>query len=59
LGVSKEVPVGIPAVRLEFALDTDATDEQLDQLIKMTERYCVIFQTLSRPPKWESLVRRR
>jgi uncharacterized OsmC-like protein len=46
LGVSKEVPVGFSAVRLRFELDTDATDEQLAKLVQLTERYCVIAQTL-------------
>jgi uncharacterized OsmC-like protein len=46
LGVSKEVPVGFSAVRLRFELDTDATDEQLAKLIQVTERYCVVAQTL-------------
>jgi uncharacterized OsmC-like protein len=46
LGVSKEVPVGFTAIRLRFDLDTDATDEQLASLLKLTERYCVVAQTL-------------
>jgi uncharacterized OsmC-like protein len=46
LGVSKEAPVGFSAVRLRFELDTDATDEQLAKLIQLTERYCVIAQTI-------------
>ncbi len=46
LGVSKEVPVGFSAVRLRFELDTDATDEQLAKLVQLTERYCVIAQTI-------------
>jgi len=50
LGVSKEVPVGFKAVRLHFNLDTDATDEQLANLLRLTERYCVVFQTLKIPP---------
>ena len=50
LGVSKEVPVGFQAVRLHFDLDTDATPEQLTTLLKLTERYCVIYQTLQKPP---------
>ncbi len=47
LGVSKEVPVGFTAVRLHFALDTDAGAEQLATLLKLTERYCVVYQTLA------------
>jgi uncharacterized OsmC-like protein len=51
LGVSKEVPVGFQNIRLRFDLDTDASDEQLDSLIKLTERYCVVYQTLIHSPK--------
>jgi uncharacterized OsmC-like protein len=51
LGVSKEVPVGFTAVRLHFALDTDAGAEQLATLLKLTERYCVVYQTLQKPPR--------
>jgi uncharacterized OsmC-like protein len=51
LGVSKEVPVGFQNIRLHFDLDTDASDEQLDSLIKLTERYCVVYQTLIHSPK--------
>ena len=50
LGVSKEAPVGFVAIRLRFELDTDASDEQVATLLKLTERYCVVFQTLARPP---------
>jgi uncharacterized OsmC-like protein len=50
LGVSKEVPVGFQKIRLEFGLDTDANDEQIATLIRLTERYCVVYQTLNRPP---------
>ena len=49
LGVSKEAPIGISAIRLHFALDTDATPEQLATLLKLTERYCVVLQTLKTP----------
>jgi uncharacterized OsmC-like protein len=48
LGVSKEAPVGFKAIRLEFILDTDATDDQMASIKKLTERYCVVYQTLSR-----------
>jgi len=51
LGVAKDAPVGFREIRLTFDLDTDATQEQIDSLIKLTERYCVIFQTLARPPQ--------
>jgi len=49
LGVSKEVPVGFQKIRLAFDLDTDASEEQISTLIRLTERYCVVYQTLSRP----------
>lgn len=51
LGVSKEAPVGFRAIRLRFELDTDADTEKLDTLLRLTERYCVVFQTLSRSPE--------
>jgi len=51
LGVSKEVPVGFQHVRLYFDLDTDATEEQMATLLRLTERYCVVYQTLSHPPR--------
>jgi uncharacterized OsmC-like protein len=50
LAVDREAPVGFRAVRLEFALDTDAGEEELATLLKLTERYCVVLQTLSTPP---------
>jgi uncharacterized OsmC-like protein len=50
LGVSKEVPVGLQAIRLTFDLDSDATSEQIETLIKLTKRYCVVYQTLAKPP---------
>ena len=51
LAVSKEVPVGFQQIRLEFDLDTDATQEQIATLLKLTERYCVVYQTLAHSPK--------
>lgn len=48
LGVSKEAPVGFKNIRLSFLLNTDATDEQMESLAKLTERYCVVFQTLAK-----------
>jgi uncharacterized OsmC-like protein len=51
LGVSKEAPVGFQSIRLRFELDTDATEEQLADLQRLTERYCVVYQTLRRPPE--------
>jgi uncharacterized OsmC-like protein len=53
LGVSKEVPVGFKTMRLHFDLDTDASEEQLATLLKLTERYCVVYQTLAQPPQVE------
>jgi len=50
LGVSKDAPVGFQNIRLEFTLDTDASEEQLATLLKLTERYCVVYQTLAHPP---------
>ena len=51
LGVSKEVPVGFKQIRLHFDLDTDASEEQRANLIRLTERYCVVYQTLSQAPQ--------
>jgi uncharacterized OsmC-like protein len=51
LGVSKDVPVGFKQIRLNFDLDTDASEEQLATLVRLTERYCVVYQTLSHPAK--------
>ncbi|MCJ2006542.1 OsmC family protein [Methylobacterium sp. E-041] len=51
LGVDKAAPVGFRAIRLAFALDTDAPQDKLDQLLKLTERYCVVFQTLNHKPE--------
>ena len=50
LGVARDAPVGFSDIRLTFDLDADATQEQLDTLLKLTERYCVVLQTLRRPP---------
>lgn len=50
LGVSREAPVGFREIRLTFKLDTDATEDQLASLLKLTERYCVVLQTLKVPP---------
>lgn len=51
LGVSREVPIGFQAIRLTFALDTDAPPEKLAKLVELTERYCVVYQTLKHSPK--------
>ena len=53
LGVSKEVAVGFQQIRLECELDTDAGEEQLATLLRLTERYCVVYQTLRQPPEIE------
>ncbi len=51
LGVAKEARVGFSRIRIHFALDTDASEEQLSTLIRLTERYCVVYQTLRQPPE--------
>lgn len=50
LGVSKEAPVGFEAIRLRFEIKTDAPQEKIDSLLKLTERYCVVYQTLNVKP---------
>jgi uncharacterized OsmC-like protein len=50
LGVSKDMPVGFRQIRLHFDLDTHASEEQRANLIRLTERYCVVYQTLNQPP---------
>lgn len=52
LGVDKETRVGFQRIRLRFELDTDASEEQLDTLVRLTERYCVVLQTLRTPPEF-------
>ena len=54
LGVAKDAPVGFADIRLKFELDTDAPQDQLDTLLKLTERYCVVLQTLKHSPKTEA-----
>ncbi len=58
LGVDKQAPVGFTDIRLRFTLDADATPEQLDTLLKLTERYCVVLQTLKRPPSLSAEIAR-
>ena len=53
LGVAKDAPVGFAQIRLRFDLDTDAPQDKLDQLLKLTERYCVVYQTLKSGPAIE------
>lgn len=50
LGVDRETPVGLTAIRLRFVVNADADDATIERLIRTTERYCVIFQTLKQPP---------
>jgi uncharacterized OsmC-like protein len=56
LGVSKDVRVGFERIRLSFALSTDATDDQVATLLRLTERYCVVYQTLRQPPEMTATV---
>ena len=51
LGVAKDAPVGFAQIRLRFDLDTDAPQDKLDLLLKLTERYCVVYQTIKNGPK--------
>jgi uncharacterized OsmC-like protein len=53
LGVAKDVPVGFSDIRLRFDLETEASAEQVAKLVELTERYCVVYQTLRRPPRVE------
>ena len=53
LGVAKDAPVGFRALRLKFEVDGDLTDDQRATLLKLTERYCVVYQTLRQPPAIE------
>ena len=55
LGVAKEAPVGFKAIRLHFELDTDVGEEQIATLLRLTERYCVVYQTLRSSPQLESV----
>ncbi len=56
LAVDRDAPVGFAAIRLTFELDTDADEGQVQTLLKLTERYCVVFQTLSTPPQLSATV---
>jgi uncharacterized OsmC-like protein len=58
LGVDREAPVGFRDIRLTFELDTEADDEQLATLLKLTERYCVVLQTLARGPELDVTLER-
>ncbi len=58
LGVAKDAAVGFEDIRLIFDLDTDATQEQIDTLLKLTERYCVVYQTIANKPRMDvSIIR--
>ena len=59
LGVAKEAPVGFTQIRLRFDLDTDTPQEKLDQLLKLTERYCVVYQTIRSGPPIEIKLQRK
>lgn len=59
LGVSKEAPVGFQRIRLQFELETDATADQIATLRRLTERYCVVYQTLRQPPPIEISLQQR
>jgi len=56
LAVDRDAPVGFRTIRLDFDLDTDASEKDLATLLKLTERYCVVFQTLSTPPQLSASV---
>jgi len=58
LGVAKDAPVGFAAIRLRFEVDTDAPQDKLDQLLKLTERYCVVYQTIKSGPPVEVRLQR-
>jgi uncharacterized OsmC-like protein len=57
LGVDKSAPVGFSSIRLGFEVDTTASQEKIDQLLKLTERYCVVFQTLNTKPQLDVSLR--
>ena len=59
LGVDRNAPVGFRAIRLAFALDTDEPQDRIDSLLKLTERYCVVLQTLRNPPAITAALSRR
>ena len=59
LGVAKEAPVGFAQIRLSFDVETDAPQDRLDQLLKLTERYCVVYQTIKSGPPVEVRLKRK
>ena len=58
LGVAKDAPVGFAEIRLRFDVETEEPQEKLDQLLKLTERYCVVYQTIKNGPKVEVSMKR-
>jgi uncharacterized OsmC-like protein len=58
LGVAKDAPVGFRSIRLAFDVDTDASEEQLATLLRLTERYCVVFQTINTKPSLNAVMNR-
>jgi uncharacterized OsmC-like protein len=58
LGVARDAPVGFSAIRLIFEVDSDAPPEKLDSLLKLTERYCVVYQTLAQKPALSAVLTR-
>jgi uncharacterized OsmC-like protein len=59
LGVAKDAPVGFAQIRLRFDIDSDAPQEKIDQLLKLTERYCVVYQTIKSGPRVEVSLKRK
>jgi len=59
LGVDRNTPIGLTALRLSFELDTDEPDDKLEKLLQLTERYCVVLRTLQTPPATQATIRRR
>jgi uncharacterized OsmC-like protein len=59
LGVAKDAPVGFAQIRLRFDLDTDVAQDKLDQLLKLTERYCVVYQTIRNGPPVDISLKRQ
>lgn len=56
LGVAKDAPVGFETIRLRFEVDTDAPQDKIDTLLKLTERYCVVFQTINKRPEMSAAI---
>jgi uncharacterized OsmC-like protein len=58
MGVDRDAPVGFRAIRLSFELETDASQEELDRLLEVVERYCVVFQSLAGSPELSASIAR-